>query len=69
HPLLRVALGLIGVAVLGVLLVVGLFVGAAMILLGVARRLVLRPRATPVRDARVVDAEYRVVRDRDPLLR
>ncbi|MCD9028873.1 hypothetical protein LDO26_11710 [Luteimonas sp. BDR2-5] len=70
HPLLRLALGLIGVALLGVLLVLGLFVGAAMILLGLARRLLLRPRATPARDAHIVDAEYRVVRERDePLLR
>ena len=47
------------------------FIGAAMILFGVARRLLVRrgrdPRAV---DARFVDAEYRVVRDRDqPVLR
>ena len=70
HPLLRLALGLVGVALLGVLLVVGLFVGAAMILLGLARSLLSRSRAAPARDSRVVDAEYRVVRERDqPLLR
>lgn len=69
HPLLRIALGLIGVAVLGLLLVVGLFVGTAMILLGLTRRLLMRSPAAPARDPRVVDAEYRVVRDRNPLLR
>ncbi|MDC7806202.1 hypothetical protein PQS31_05110 [Luteimonas sp BLCC-B24] len=71
HPVLRVLLGLTGVALLAVLLVAGLFIGAAMILFGVARRLLVRrgrdPRAV---DARFVDAEYRVVRDRDqPVLR
>lgn len=72
HPLLRVMLGLVGVALLAVLLVAGLFIGAAMILFGIARRLVLRrgPRAARAVDARVVEAEYRVVRNRDqPILR
>ncbi|KLJ00990.1 hypothetical protein [Luteimonas sp. FCS-9] len=70
HPLLRVALGLVGVALLAVLLVAGLFVGAAMLLFGLARRLLVRGAAAPARDGRVVEAEYRVVRNRDqPLLR
>lgn len=64
HPLLRVGLGLVGVAMLAVLLVVGLFVGAAMILFGITRRLLVRQPA-PRRDTRIVDAEYRVVRNRD----
>ena len=64
HPLLRIALGLLGVAMLAVLLVVGLFVGAAMILFGITRRLLVRsPTARP--DARIVEAEYRVVRERN----
>lgn len=64
HPLLRIALGLLGVAMLAVLLVVGLFVGAAMILFGITRRLLVRrPAARP--DARIVEAEYRVVRERN----
>ncbi|WP_394001288.1 hypothetical protein ACF3M1_13000 [Luteimonas sp. WGS1318] len=73
HPLLRVLLGLTGVALLAVLLVAGLFIGAAMILFGITRRLLVRgSRGADARqaDARVVDAEYRVVRDRDqPVLR
>lgn len=64
HPLLRVALGLVGVAMLAVLLVAGVFIGAAMILFGLARRLLVRQSAAP-RDSRIVDAEYRVVRNRD----
>ncbi|MEN5061425.1 hypothetical protein [Luteimonas sp. TWI1416] len=70
HPALRVLLGLVGVALLAVLLVAGLFVGAAMLLFGLARRLLMRGDATPPRDERIVEAEYRVVRNRDqPLLR
>jgi len=64
HPLLRIALGLVGVAMLAVLLVAGVFIGAAMILFGIARRLLVRQPA-PRRDDRIVDAEYRVVRNRD----
>ena len=71
HPVLRVLLGLTGVALLAVLLVAGLFIGAAMILFGITRRLLVRGgRDTRAADARFVDAEYRVVRDRDqPALR
>lgn len=64
HPLLRIALGLVGVAMLAVLLVAGVFIGAAMILFGIARRLLVRQPAAR-RDTRIVDAEYRVVRNRD----
>ena len=61
HPLLRLAFALVGVALLAVLVVVGLFVGAAMLVGGMLLRLV-RPRAQPVtRDVRVVEGEYRVV--------
>lgn len=70
HPLLRLLLGLVGVALLAVLLVVGLVVGAAMLTGGLLWRL-LRQRGKPVAtDERVVDAEYRVVsKPGQPLLR
>lgn len=62
HPLMRLALGLLGVGVLLVLVFVSVFVGAAMIVGGLLYRLV-RQRGKPVaRDARIVDADYRVVR-------
>lgn len=62
HPLLRLALGLVGVALLCVLVVVGVFVGAAMIAGGLLFKL-LRQRGQPVAsDPRVVDGEYRVLR-------
>ncbi|MCY7354062.1 MAG: hypothetical protein LH470_03085 [Lysobacter sp.] len=62
HPLMRLALGLLGVGILVVLVFFSVFVGAAMIAGGLLYRLV-RQRGKPVaRDARIVDAEYRVVR-------
>lgn len=63
HPLMRLALGLLGVGVLVVLVFFSVFVGAAMIAAGLLYRLV-RQRGKPVArgDARIVDADYRVVR-------
>ena len=61
HPLLRVVLGLVGVALLLALVFVSVFVGIAMLAVGVAARL-LRQRGKPVaRDRRIVDGEFRVV--------
>ncbi len=68
NPLLRVTLGLVGVALLSVLLVVGLFVGAGMLAFGLLRG-ALRPRAAASRPG-VLDAEYRVVsKPGQPILR
>ena len=62
NPLLRIAAGILGVAVLAVLVFFSVFVGAAMIAIGlVARLLKQRGRAPRPRPGRVVDAEYRVV--------
>lgn len=66
HPLLRVALGLVGVALLLALVFVSVFVGIAMLTVGVVFKL-LRQRGKPVArdrqavDRNVVDGEYRVV--------
>ncbi|HSX65382.1 MAG TPA: hypothetical protein VLF15_11685 [Pseudoxanthomonas sp.] len=61
HPLLRLAVGLLGLAVLCVLVFFSVFVGAAMIAGGLLYRL-FRQRGKPVaRDGNVVDGEYRVV--------
>ncbi|MGE8226905.1 hypothetical protein [Stenotrophomonas pigmentata] len=64
NPLVRIALGLLGIAILAVLIVGGIFVGAAMILGGIAWKLLAARKARAVRkaDPTVVDAEYRVVR-------
>lgn len=65
HRVLRVVLGLVGVAVLAVLVMFGLFVGAAMIATGLLFKL-WKQRGKPLangsaRDARVLDGEFRVV--------
>ncbi|MFT3756519.1 MAG: hypothetical protein QM769_11355 [Pseudoxanthomonas sp.] len=66
NPLLRLGLGLLGVAVLCALLFVGVFVGMAMIAGGLLYRL-LRQRGKPLadrhaHDGRVVEGEYEIVR-------
>jgi hypothetical protein len=66
HPLVRVALGLLGVALLLVLVFFSVFVGVAMLAAGLLLRL-WKQRGKPLArdrrgfDRRVVDAEYRVV--------
>ena len=61
HPLLRATLGLLGVALLLALVFVSVFVGIAMLAVGVVFKL-LRQRARPVaRERRIVDGEFRVV--------
>jgi hypothetical protein len=65
HPLARLAIGLLGIGVLALLVFFSVFVGAAMLTVGLVHRL-LRNRDEPAfarsnRDARVVDGEYRVV--------
>lgn len=64
NPLLRLALGLAGVALLALLVVAGVFIGTAMLLGGAMLRL-LRPaaaqRTRAAASPRVVEGEYRVV--------
>lgn len=64
HPLVRVAVGLLGLAILAAMVFIGVFVGAAMILVGLAWKLLASRKpgvARPV-DRTVVEGEYRVVR-------
>lgn len=63
HPLMRALAGLVGIAVLALLVIAGLFVGAAMVAAGLLLRL-WKQRGKPLareRQADVVDAEYRVI--------
>ena len=62
HPLVRVALGLLGLGVLALLVFFSVFVGVAMLSVGLLYRL-LRDRRKPAMAprARVVEGEYRVV--------
>ena len=62
HPLLRLLMGVLGLALLAVLVVASVFVGAAMLAIGLVARLV-RPRAAKAAPSqgRVVEGEYVVV--------
>jgi hypothetical protein len=61
HPLLRVALGALGVAVLLGLLFVSVFVGVAMLAVGVLLRLAKRRGRPAAAHARNLEGDYRVV--------
>lgn len=66
---LKALFGVLGLALLLVLLVIGVFIGAAMLIGGMLWRL-LRQRGKPIAaKTRVVDGEYRVVKTEQPLLR
>jgi len=69
HPLVRLLFALAGIALLAVLLVFGVVIGAAMLAAGLAMRLLgRRPAAAAAQgDGTVLDGDYRVV-DK-PLLR
>jgi len=62
HPLVRLAAGLVGLAILAVLIFFSVFVGAAMILAGIAWKLLARSRRAVAQPRGVVEGEYRVVR-------
>ncbi|MDQ3057385.1 MAG: hypothetical protein M3Q96_06560 [Pseudomonadota bacterium] len=68
HPLVRMALGLLGIGLLVVLVFFSVFVGAAMIAGGLLYRVVRQWRKPAARNARIVDAEYDVVRKTTPVL-
>lgn len=62
HPLVRVAVGLLGVGVLLVLVFFSVFVGLGMLAIGLGYRL-WKQRGKPVaREARTLDGEFRLVR-------
>lgn len=68
HPLVRLVFGLAGIALLAVLLVFGVVIGAAMLAAGLAMRLLgRRGNGATARGGTVLDGDYRVV-DR-PVLR
>jgi hypothetical protein len=66
HPLLRLVLGLLGLVLLAVLVVVGLFVGLGMLMFAALRRMLRAPAAAPARVESVIDGEYSVV-DKRPV--
>jgi hypothetical protein len=60
HPLLKLVCGVVGIALLAVLVVIGLFVGLGMLLFAATRRM-LRPAAAPAAAPQVIEGEYSVV--------
>lgn len=68
HPVLRLVLGLLGVVVLAVLVVVGLFVGAGMLLFAALRRMLRAPARPAPQVETVIDGEYSVVAKRSAQL-
>lgn len=67
HPLLRLLLGMLGLVLLAVLVVGGLFVGLGMLLFAAARRMLRAPAPTP-RVESVIEGEYSVVDKRHATL-
>lgn len=61
HPLMRFVMGLLGLAMVVLLVMAGVVVGATMLAVGLAYKLLARRGRPVARDARIVDAEYRVV--------
>ena len=68
HPLLRLLLGLLGLVLLAVLVVVGLFVGLGMLMFAAVRRMLRRNVAAPAVAENVIDGEYSVVTKTRPSL-
>jgi hypothetical protein len=61
HPLLRIVFGMVGLGLLLLLVFFSVFVGIAMLAVGVVYRL-WKQRGKPIaRDMRVVEGEFRVV--------
>ena len=71
HPLLRLVFGLLGLVLLAVLVVVGLFVGLGMLLFAAFRRMLRgasAATAAPRVEENVIDGEYSVVDKRPATL-
>jgi uncharacterized protein (DUF58 family) len=68
HPLLRLLLGMLGLVLLAVLVVVGLFVGLGMLLFAALRRMLRAPTAPSAQVESVIEGEYSVVDKRPATL-
>jgi hypothetical protein len=68
NPLLRLLIGLLGLALLLVLVVVGLFVGMGMLLFAAVRRLMRPGQSAVAKPEDVLDGEYTVVQKRSATL-
>ena len=68
NPLIRLALGLVGVVLLAVLVVFGLVIGLGMLMFTALRRMLRPTPAVAVREPGTIDGEYRVVEKHHPSL-
>ncbi|KFN43561.1 hypothetical protein [Arenimonas oryziterrae] len=69
HPLLRLALGLLGIALLALLVVFGLFIGLGMLLFAAVRRFTRpQPVIVPAAAEGALDGEYSVVHKHEATL-
>ena len=68
NPLLRLLIGMLGLALLVVLVVVGLFVGLCMLLFAAVRRLMRSGQASAIKPENVLDGEYTVIQKRSASL-
>jgi hypothetical protein len=71
HPLLRLVFGLLGLVLLAVLVVVGLFVGLGMLMFAAVRRMLRGANvaaAAPRVEENVIDGEYSVIDKRPATL-
>ena len=64
NPLLRVACGLVGLALLAVLVVLGLFVGLGMLMFAALRRMLRPAPVAAPQPERIIEGEYAVVTPR-----
>jgi hypothetical protein len=68
NPLVRLALGMIGVLLLAVLVVFGLFIGLGMLLFAAVRRMLRPAPSVPAPVEGSIEGEYRVVEKHQPSL-
>jgi len=68
NPLVRLALGLVGVLLLAVLVVFGLFIGLGMLMFAAVRRMLRPAQAAPARAEGSIEGEFRVVEKHQPSL-
>ena len=68
NPLVKLALGLVGVMLLAVLVVFGLVIGLGMLLFAAVRRMLRPAQLAPDHVPGTIDGEYRVVEKQQPSL-
>ena len=68
NPLLRLLVGFVGVALLALLVVFGLFIGLGMLLFAAVRRMMRPAQPAPAHIEGAIEGEFRVVEKHQPSL-